>query len=134
MIIVSNTTAQTLAVGQSITFDNVILHTGCGECFRHNTNSVKLKANGIYEITFSGNIAGAAATPIQISLALGGSILPETTMMATSSTIGTNRNVSTTTAVRNCCGDFDRITVVNSGENEVTIDPNSSLFIKRISG
>lgn len=38
MISLSNTTAQTLTPGQSITFNTVVLHTGCAECHRANTS------------------------------------------------------------------------------------------------
>ena len=37
MIILSNSVAQTLAPGQSATFDTIILKTGKAECFRRNT-------------------------------------------------------------------------------------------------
>lgn len=131
MIVLSNTAAQTLAPGQSMTFDEDVLHTGCGECWRKNTGVVKLRANGVYELNFSGNISGATASgPAQLGLAIGEARLPETTMQ--SSSTGFN-NVATATAVKNCCGDYDQITVKNTGTTTITVGPNAVLYIKRVS-
>lgn len=134
MIELSNTTAQTLAAGATATFNTVLLKTGCGECHRKNTGSVKLCAKGgIYQVYFSGNISGATAdTAVQLSIALGGDILPETTMIATLSAANALNNVATTTTIKNCCCDYDRVTVTNTGTEEVTIGANPVLFIKRI--
>lgn len=133
MIILSNTAEQTLAAGQSITFNDVILHTGCAECFRKNTGSVKLRANGAYEVSFSANIGGTAAGQVQLSLQLGGATLPETTMISTTAAAGDLNNVSVTTGVKNCCGDYDRLTITNTGTTELTIGANPVLFVHRIS-
>lgn len=133
MIVLSNTTAQTLQPGQTITFNNKILHTGCGECHRVNTGSVKMRANGIYVATFSGNIGGAtAATPVQLSIQVGGETLPETTMISVPAAANDLNNVSTTTILRNCCGDYDRLTVVNTGTVPVIVDANTAFAIRRV--
>lgn len=134
MIELSNSTAQTLAVGQAMTFDTVILKTGSSECHRKNTGSVKLCAKGgIYQAYFSGNISGATAdTAVQLNMSLGGDILPETIMIATPSAADALNNVATTVSIKNCCCDYDRITVVNTGTTAVTVGANPTLFIKRI--
>lgn len=133
MIVLSNTTAQTLQPGQAITFNNKIFHTGCGECHRANTGSVKMRANGIYVATFSGNIGGAtAATPVQLSIQVGGETLPETTMISVPAAANDLNNVSTTTILRNCCGDYDRLTVVNTGTVPVIVDANTAFAIRRV--
>lgn len=133
MIVLSNTTAQTLQPGQAITFNNKILHTGCGECHRANTSSVKMRANGIYVATFSGNIGGAtAATPVQLSIQVGGETLPETTMISVPAAANDLNNVSATTILRNCCGDYDRLTVVNTGTVPVIVDANTAFAIRRV--
>lgn len=132
MIVLSNTTAQTLAVGQSITFDIVVLHTGCGECHRTNSASVKLRCQGIYELSFSANVTSTTTGPVQLSLQIGGETLNETTMISTPAATGNVNNIATKTAVKNCCGDYDRITVTNTGTNPIVVEPNSDLFIKRV--
>lgn len=133
MIVLSNTTAQTLEAGQSITFDKVVLHTGCGEGHRANTGSVKMRQNGIYEVTFNGNIAGpTAGSAVSLAMELSGEILPETTMTNTPSLSGAIGNVSATTAIKNCCGDYDRVTVTNIGTEALTVLANAMLFVKRI--
>lgn len=134
MIELSNTTAQTLAAGQSITFDKVLLKTGCGECHRANTGSVKMRANGIYKASFSGNISGATAgTAVQLSFQVGGATLPETLMVSTPGAANALNNVATSTLIKNCCGDYDRITVTNTGTTDVTIDANSAFIVQRLS-
>lgn len=133
MIVLSNTTAQTLAPGQAITFDDVVLHSGCGECHRRNTGSVKLRANGVYDVSFSGNIGAEAPGPAQLAIQLGWATLPETTMISQTAAAGDLNNVATSTGVKNCCGDYDRITVVNTGTTPLVVGANSSLFIKRLS-
>lgn len=144
MIVLSNTTPQIIQPGQSITFDDVVLHSGCGECHRANTGSIKLRANGVYEAHFSANI-GVEATPVaapdavvnpaplQLALAIGGEPLPETTMISYPAAANELNNVSTATAIKNCCGDYDRVTVINTGTEAVVIGANPALFIKRVS-
>lgn len=129
MIVVSNTTAQTVEPGDTLVFNEVIMRRGNCECHRKGSGSVKLRSNGVYEIHFSANIDGATAdAPAQLALNLGESPLLETTM--TSSATGVN-NVATTTALFNCCGDYDRVSVKNIGTVPVTISPNPSLVIHR---
>lgn len=133
MILLSNTTEQTLAPGQSITFDDVLLHSGCGECHRRSTNSVKLRANGVYDIFFHANIGSpTAATPVRLQITLGGDTpLPETIMQNTPAAITDRNNVGTATSLKNCCGDFDRVFVTNTGSDPVIVAAGSSLKIAR---
>ena len=134
MIVLSNTTAQVVQPGQAITFNTVVLHTGNGECHRPGTSSVKMKANGIYEISFHGNIGSTEeGTTAFLAIAVGGEVLPETRMVSETSTDSELNNVGTITAVKNCCCDYDRLTVVNTGINPVNIGESPSFFIKRIS-
>lgn len=134
MIELTNSAAQVVQPGQSVAFNTVVLHTGCGECYRRNTPSIKLRANGIYEVAFSGNITGAtAATPIQLAIALGGIALPETVMVSTPATANAFSNVATSTFIQNTCGDYDRVTVVNSGTEPVTISANMKFSVRRLS-
>ena len=134
MIELTNSVAQVVQPGQSVAFNTVVLHTGCGECYRRNTPSIKLRANGIYEVAFSGNITGATpTTPVQLAIALGGIALPETVMVSTSATANAFSNVATSTFVQNTCGDFDRVTVVNSGTEPVTISANMKFSVRRLS-
>lgn len=131
MISLSNTTAQTLTPGQSITFNTVVLHTGCAECHRANTSSVKLRAKGIYDVHFSANIGATVAGVAQLSIQLGGDTVNESTMISTTAAAGDLNNVSTAIPVRNCCDDYDRITVTNTGTTTVTVGANPVLFVSR---
>lgn len=132
MIVVSNSTEQTLQPGQSITFDLIRLHTGCGECHRQGSSSVKLRCQGVYDVSFSGNISGSTGgTEVQLSIELGGEILPETTMKSMPSSPGDFNNVATGTYVCSGCGDYSRVTVTNTGAAPVVVDQNTCLKIGR---
>lgn len=134
MIILSNTSAQTLTAGQSITFNNVILKSRCGnESYRSGTGLVRLRTNGIYELGFQANVTGAtAATPVELSIQVSGVTLPETTMIYTPATADAVGNVSADTAIRSECCDYNAVTIVNTGTADITISANASLFIKRL--
>lgn len=139
MIELSNSVAQTVAPGAAVTFDKVIYRGGCGECINNGydnsraVNSVKLTGKGnSYKLEFSGNIAsGTAATPVQLAIALGGTAMPETVMVSTSSAANAFNNVSTGTFVRNTCCDFNRISVINTGTTPVLLSANMNLRIAR---
>lgn len=132
MIELSNTAEQTVQPGQPIIFDEVILKVGCCECHRRNTGNVKMRSNGIYALSFSGNIGGeTAATPVQLAIAVGGSPLPETTMISVPAAVADRNSVSTTTRLKNCCGDYDNASVINTGTVPVVIGANSSFIVER---
>lgn len=134
MIELSNTTAQTVPVGQAITFDTVIWKTGCKETFRRLSSVVNFVGNqcgcnSIFQVEFSGNIGGATAgTPVQLQIAQGGAPLPETVMIATPAAANDLNNVSKTTRVpggENNGG----ITVINTGTTELTLGAGANLLI-----
>lgn len=133
MISLTNSAAQTLAAGASMTFDTKVFQTGVGECFRNGTGSVKLRSAGIYEVHFHGAISSATAgATSKLILQLGGVSIPESSMQAVSTAANDAHTVSVNVPVRNFCGDYDRITVINAGTDAVTIEARPELFIKRI--
>lgn len=134
MIEVSNLATQTLQPGQSITFDKVLLRTTCGsECYNPQVpTSIKLGAKGIYELHFNGNITSdTAGTAVQLAMTIGGTPLVETAMNATIATANALANVSTSTLLRNCCCDLDRVSVTNVGTTPVTVAQNANFYIVR---
>lgn len=134
MIQLSNSTAQTLAPGASLIFDDVLNHTGCCECHRKNTSSVKMRSNGSYAVEFHGNIGATAPGVAQLAMQLSGeTTLPETTMISTTAAAGDLNNVGASTIIRNCCGDFDRVSITNTGTTEITVGANSSFIVKKYS-
>ena len=130
MIVLSNSVQQTLTPGQAVTFDLVKMKCGCGECHRAGTSSVKLCKNCVYAVAFGGNVGGTVAgTPVQLTIALGGDPLNETTMISTPAAIGDLNSVYRATYVANCCCDYDRITVVNTGTSDVVVGANAELTV-----
>lgn len=132
MIELSNSTAQTLTSGQSVIFDATILKTGCHETHRRNSSLVNLRGGGTYELHFAANVSGTAAGPVQLTLALDGEPLIETTMISTVGAAGDLNNVATGTLVKTDCGCCTTVSVVNNGTEPVVIGADSSLFIKRV--
>ena len=131
MILLTNTVAQTVAPGASVTFDTTIFHTGTGECHRSGSSAVTMRCRGIYEAFFSANIGGTAAGTVTLAMQTGGETLPETTMDSVTAAPGDLENVSTMTAIRNVCEGYARITVTNTGTAEMTVE-NPKLYVKRV--
>lgn len=133
MIVLSNLTAQTIQPGQAVTFDKVTLRSGNCECWNSQLpKSVKLRAQGIYSLGFSGNVASATGgAAMQLAIAVGGQPLVETAMNSTPSAANVLNNISTETRFRNCCCDMDRLSVINTGTVPVTLAPNSAFVIER---
>lgn len=131
MIELTNTAAQTIPVGGSVTFDRVLLNSGNRECWnRMVPTSVKLRGKGIFDIEFHGNVTSdTAGAAVQLSVAVGGSPLVQTTMNATISAANDIENVSAGTYLRNCCCDLDRLSVINTGTVPVTLNANSSFRV-----
>lgn len=133
MIELSNTAAQTIAPGQSLTFDTVLLKTGCAEAHRTNSGIVTLKADcAVYEIHFAANISATAAGTAQLAISLDGEPLIETTMIDTISTAGDPDNAATATLVKTGCGCCGKISVTNTGTTSVIVSANPALFVKRV--
>ena len=133
MVVLSNTAVQTLQPGQALTFDRLVTHSGCGECARSG-GPVGLKSSGTYRITFHGNVTGATvALPVELSISIGGAPLAETEMIYTPAAADAVGNVGTETYVRTC-GSGNNVTVTNTGENPITVSPNTALTIIRVGG
>ena len=134
MIELSNTTAQTIPVGGMVSFDKVLLKSGCDVCYNSMVpTSVKLRSKTIYDIEFHGNITSATAgDTVQIAVAVDSTPLAQTAMNATPAAAGDLVNVSAGTYFRNCCCDLDRISVMNTGTVPVVIAPNSSFRVAHL--
>lgn len=132
MVVLSNSATQILQPGAAIVFDVTVVSTGVCTCHRKNS-APKMIRNGKYLISFGGNVASpTAATEVELSIAVGGELLPETDMRATSTAAGDVNSVSRTTIYPVCCSDYSRVTVVNSGTTPVSVGPNTSLVVTQI--
>lgn len=134
MIELTNTIAQIIPAGESLTFDTVLLHTGCGECHRKGSGAVKMRANGIYEVYFAANITNAsAAVGVALVMSIGGERMTETTMVSVPATAGDFNNVSVQKYVKSCCNDYSRVTITNAGTTDVTVGAYPIFSVKRVS-
>lgn len=131
MVVLSNTTEQTLQPGQALVFERLVTSSGCGECARRG-GPVGLRSPGTYMITFHGNVTGAtAALPVELSISVGGAPLAETEMIYTPAAANAVGNVGTQTYVLTC-GSGNNVTVTNTGENPIIVSPNTALTIIKI--
>lgn len=131
MVVLKNTTTQVLQPGQSITFDSLVTWSGNGECARSGGPVGLRFGNAIYKLFFKGLVTGAATTPVQLSIALGGAALPETTMIYTPAALDAVGTVAAETYARTCGFGGNTVTVTNSGTNPITVQPNSCLTVIR---
>lgn len=132
MIVLSNSVAQTLAPGQSATFDTIVLKTGDAECFRPNTGAVRLRfGNAIYNVHVGANIGATAEGTAQIAIGFEGSPLLETTMISQTAAAGDLNSVYRETAVKTCCSG-GAITIINTGTSEINLGANPLLYIRRV--
>lgn len=53
-------------------------------------------------------------------------------MVSTPGAANASNNVATSTLIKNCCGDYDRITVTNNGTADVTVAANSAFIVRRL--
>ena len=134
MIKLTNLTAQTVQPGESVTFSTIMRKSGCAECFRLGTSSVKLcKRPASYEAVFQANVTTDTAGIAQLSFGLSGDILPESTMVRQIATANAFDSISLSDLISiNCC-DFDRLSVTNTGTIPVIISTNPLFYVKRVS-
>lgn len=132
MIVLTDTTTQTIASGSAVTYDTVALKTGCAERHRTGTGAVRLTSQGLYEIHVNANVTGDTEdVTVSLSVQLDGSSLPETVMDYTPPTADASGHVSTTTIVKIFCGDTGSVSVVNTGSVDIIVE-NPCLVVKRI--
>lgn len=133
MIVLTNTAAQTLTSGQLISFNSKQWQTGNGECYYPGSGSVKMRNKGIYKVGFKANVSGGTAgTAVQLAIAVDGVTLAGTTLIYTPASDGAIGNVYCEIPVRNCCCDFDRVSVINNGTMDITIEANPLFWVRRI--
>ena len=133
MLELTNSTALTLAAGETAIFDTVRYHFGGDTCTKAGTGSIKMRCNAVYEVRFTGNIATAdAAGTAQLAIETGGVVDPAGTILSQTATAGAANAVERTLYEVNCCGDYSRVTVVNTGTVPVLIEPGAVLSVRKV--
>lgn len=145
MIVLSNSAAQVIPVGGTVTFDISVLHTGCdskgcggSEYHRKNSDAVRLRGKSrccpsIFDVFFKGNLTSeTAGTDVRLAIAINGTPLDETTMVTTMGTANSFENMAAMTALKVRPSEDVTLSVVNNGTTPVTIDANAALYVRRI--
>lgn len=133
MMELTNSTAITLAVGETAIFDTVLLRYGNDTCTRTGTGSIKMRYPCLYEVRFTGNIATTdAAGTAELSIEMGGVTVPSGVILSQTATAGAANAVERTLYEPNCCGDYSRVTVVNTGTVPVTINAGAVLSVRKV--
>lgn len=135
MLIVSNTAEQTVAPGQTVIFTIPTFNTKrCPhfEFFRIGTGGITV-VPGTYKVSFGANVSGATAgTPVQLSIALDGSPLVDTTMISTPSVANDFNSVYRSTTVNVPCQTGSAsFTVTNTGTTDIIIGANPQFEVIR---
>lgn len=138
MLEIIQTEEITVPVGQSVTFDETAVKSGCAEYFRTGSATVRLLKPGRYLVTFAGNIAvptGETVGEVSLGLAVDGGTLSGSVMRATPAAVEELFNVSTQhyVDVPMCCGSVGvaSVSVLNTADIPVLVD-NANMTIVRV--
>jgi len=138
MINAINNVDQTVQPGANILFNGSNVRTkSCNSCcgwLNHNINSglFEITKPGIYEITFSANIAPTVAGAMTLNITNSGENIVGGTMAASGTTVGTFQNISKTILVEVPCNCCDTFTIKNNTPtNPITVN-DPSIVIERV--
>ena len=135
MLSLTNSNSQTPLSGQALTFDTVLLKTGCAECYQQDTGAATLIVkNAIYEIDFSSVVSAAATGDVQAVIGINGTPVKYSLMQSTIATAGNTQMISRKIRIKTCCcsGGIN-ISIIN--QSEAAVEPefiNPILNIKRV--
>jgi hypothetical protein len=128
---------QTISANGAALFPTTALKSGCGaERHREGSSQITLAKPGIYEISFSGDIAvpsTGTAGAISMALAIDGEPIPGTKMTSTPGTLNSFNSVSTECLVRVCAPCCAVITAMNTSAQAISLQ-NANLTAVRVSG
>lgn len=136
---------QTIPPGESVIFTATTIACPCGNV-RHSDGTPSFVLKGYnkptcgctgrgttdYNVSFGANVAlssGAEVAPINVSITVGGTILPSTTMMSSPAAVEQFNAVSKTTAVPIWNGCCQTIAVTNNGTTSIDMQ-NAVIVIK----
>ena len=131
MIVLTNPAAQTVQPGQAVLFTQIAEKEACCPGISPSGASVKLSASTQHRIDFNANVNGAAGTQANLAVALGGEAIPWTRMVATIEAATDVYNVGVSFPLKQCCTDFDRVSVINAGTTAVNISAYPMLAIDK---
>lgn len=131
MIVLTNPDAQVVQPGQAVLFTQIAEKEACCPGISPSGASVKLSKGTQHRIDFNANVNGAAGTQANLSVALGGEAIPWTRMTATIEAATDVYNVGIGFPLKQCCCDFDRVSVINSGSTAVNVGAYPMLAIDK---
>lgn len=133
MLSLTNSISQSPLSGQALTFDTVLINSGCAECFQKDTGVPQLvMRNAMYEIDFSCNVSASAEGLVEAALAINGTAIPYSLMQTSIAAADNVAMISRKLRVKTCCCP-ESISVLNMSASTVT--PSFSepvLNIKRV--
>ena len=86
---------QTVAVGDEVLFSQTNYNTGVSFSPRTDNYGIDIVANGVYQITFTGNIVAGQNGNIQLAISLDGTALPQSEITQYVTTEGIQNVIST---------------------------------------
>lgn len=135
MIELINTTEQTVAVGQSVVYDNAVFRSRCGsENYRGDGGQIKLTRPGVYRVSFNGNIAiptGETVGEISVGITQDGEVLNGTIARVTPAAVEEFFNVSMQTLVAVNCNCCVPVAIRNTADIPILVD-NPNINVVRV--
>ena len=139
MINAINNTQQTVQPSANVLFNGSNVRTkSCRSCcgwLNHNINSglFEITKPGIYEITFSANVAPTVAGPIILNITNSGENIIGGEMKTAGTTEGVFENVSASILIEVPCNCCDTFTIKNNTlTNPITVDVGPSIVITKL--
>lgn len=131
MIVLTNPNAQVVQPGNPILFTKIAEKEACCPCVSPSGASVKLSASSQHRIDFNADVNGAAGTQANLAVALCGEAIPWTTMVATIVADTDVHNVGIGFPLKQCCTDFDRVSIINTGSTAINVSAYPMLAIDK---
>lgn len=104
------TTAQTVAAGEAVVWQNTIVKGNCNIQHRNGTTGIKVRGTGcmlnpkVYEVSAHVVLTAIAAVPMQMALALDGEVIPGSTIAVVPAAIGDVISATTIAQIPVDCG------------------------------
>lgn len=130
MVVLTNTEEQEVQPNQALVFNRVVAKSKgcCCKGLSPSGSSVKL-SRGDHYVILNANVGGAAGTQANLALALGNEVIPWTTRTVTITEATDIFPVSGVFPIDQCCCDFDRVSIVNTGTTPITVVANPTLAV-----
>ncbi len=135
MVNAVNVAAQTVNVNAPVLYASTRIQTGGRACcaaatHQPGTGVVNLRKPGIYEVTFNGNVATAAAGTAVVNIQTNGVNIPGAQATVTTA-VDNIYSVSLTTLIQVCCNETVSVSISNGSTVALTV-ANADITVTKL--